>query len=186
MDDQRPIRRRAKRGWRRHSDGTRAGKTAVIRYTDKSVRARWLEAEVVRLKRTGMTFQDITTHVREVCAGQKPPITPANVSLANYHISIMGVHSAFRRVMDGLKAKPQAEADDYRYLQNERCEEMYLAMQPGIRQGSPPHVSSAVKVLQHQADLHGLIDRGVGVASTAFAIQIVIGQEETDHGAERP
>jgi hypothetical protein len=49
---------------------------------------------------------------------------------------------------------------------------MYFAMQLGIRAGSPPHVSSAVKVLQHQADLQGLIAKDTNPGLQAFVVNI--------------
>jgi hypothetical protein len=57
-------------------------------------------------------------------------------------------------------------------LQTDRCEELLFALQPGIRAGSPPHVSSAVKVLQHQADLQGLIAKDTNSGLQAFQINI--------------
>jgi hypothetical protein len=63
-------------------------------------------------------------------------------------------------------------------LQTDRCEELLFALQPGIRAGSPPHVSSAVKVLQHQADLHGLIVNDTNPGLQAF--QIVINIDDKD------
>ena len=77
-----------------------------------------------------------------------------------------------------LAAAPRHEAEEYRQLQTDRTEEMYFALQPGIRAGSPPHVSSAVKVLQHQADLQGLSAKDTNPGMQAFQINIHIGDED--------
>jgi hypothetical protein len=55
---------------------------------------------------------------------------------------------------------------------------MFFALQPGIRPGSPPHVSSAVKVLQHQAGLQGLIAKDSNPSLQAFQINLHLGDAE--------
>jgi hypothetical protein len=52
----------------------------------------------------------------------------------DYHISAQAVHKAFQR---GLVRLPNGEAVELRKLDNERCEDMYLALQPGVRKGDP-------------------------------------------------
>ena len=52
----------------------------------------------------------------------------------DYSISAQAVHRAFRR---GIVRLPNAEAVELRKLDNERCEDMYLALQSGIRKGDP-------------------------------------------------
>ena len=50
----------------------------------------------------------------------------------HYQMSMQAVHRAFKRVIDRL---PNAEAGELRQLDSERLEEMFLSLQPGIRQG---------------------------------------------------
>jgi len=91
----------------------------------------------------------------------------------DYKISKVSVYLA---VKAALAAAPQHEAEEYRQLQTDRCEELLFALQPGIRAGSPSHVSSAVKVLQHQADLQGLITTDPNPGVQAFQININLGE----------
>jgi hypothetical protein len=42
-----------------------------------------------------------------------------------------------------------------RCFDTERCEEMYLFLTPGIRQGDPQSVRAAVSVLAHKAAING-------------------------------
>src|SRR5712672_2707615 len=106
----------------------------------------------------------------------------ALASAAHYKISKPSVYLA---VKAALAAAPRHEADEYRELQTDRCEEMLFALQPGIRAGSPSHVSSAVKVLQHQADLQGLLTPDPNPGLQAFQIIIDLGDtpDETQQDA---
>ena len=70
----------------------------------------------------------------------------------DYSISAQAVHRAFRR---GIVRLPNAEAVELRKLDNERCEDMYLALQSGIRKGDPRSVEVGVKVLAHKAEING-------------------------------
>ena len=81
-----------------------------------------------------------------------------------------------------LAAAPRREAEEYRQLQTGRCEDLLFVLQPGIRAGSPPHVSSAVKVLQHQADLQGLTAENASVGMQAFQIIIHTHDDADVHG----
>ena len=94
-----------------------------------------------------------------------------------------GQHAIYLVVKAALAAAPRHEAEEYRQLQTDRCEEMFFALQPGIRTGSPPHVSSAVKVLQHQADLQGLNAKDTNSGLQAFQIIIHTHDDADVHGA---
>src|SRR5271154_809877 len=109
MDETPPIiRRRRKRGRRRHSDGTLAGNNNTIRVTDRSLVARWLDAETIRLKRMGMSFQVIRDHVIEVSRGTAQPLTPLNgaVFKPGWTIGVTGMF-AFHR---GMELSPKIQA----------------------------------------------------------------------------
>ncbi len=55
-----------------------------------------------------------------------------------------------------LNASPNQEAEHYRKLQVQRCEDMFLALQGGIQAGDPPAVNSGIKVLSHEAEILGI------------------------------
>jgi hypothetical protein len=69
-----------------------------------------------------------------------------------YSISTQAVHRAFRR---GITRLPNAEAVELRKLDTERCEDMFLSLQSGIRKGDPPSVEVGVKVLAYKAEING-------------------------------
>ncbi len=164
---------------KRNSDGTFRNGNKPRRITVRSLRARWVEAEGLRLKQMGMSYEAIASHITAVGRGLEQPAVPllAGVTFpTNYNIR---KPSVFLAVKAALAAAPRHEAEEYRQLQTERCEDMYLAMQPGIRAGSPPHVASAVKVLQHQADIQGLIAKDPHPGLQAFVINIHPGDDPT-------
>ena len=119
----------------RSSDGTmrRANTPKVL--TNRSIIARWVEGETLHLKRLGMSFQAIADHIVEVAHGRQKAMVhvPQDAQFPeHYQISMQAVHRAFKRAIDRL---PNAEAGELRKLDSERLEEMFLSLQPGIRQG---------------------------------------------------
>ena len=168
---------------KRNSDGTFRNGNKPRKTTLRTVRARWVEAEGLRLKQMGMSYEAIATHITAVGRGLKPPVVALLDGVTfptNYKISKPSVYLA---VKAALAAAPRHEAEEYRQLQTDRCEELLFALQPGIRAGSPPHVSSAVKVLQHQADLQGLIAKDSNRSLQAFQINLHLGDAEKRQAA---
>jgi hypothetical protein len=118
-------------------------------------RARWVEAESTRLKRMGfLSFDEIAEHIRSVGRGQAQPIVAtSDISFpADYQISRQACHRAFQKA---LGREPALEVEELRKLDSQRCEEMYLNLQPAIRKGHPPAVAVGVKVLSHKAKING-------------------------------
>ena len=139
----------------RNSDGTirRANKPEQL--TSRSIIARWVEAETLHLKRLGMGYQAIADHIVGIAQGAQKAFVPVPQDAhfpQGYQISVQAVHKAFRRAMVRL---PNAEAAELRKLDSERLEEMFLSLQPGIRQGDPRSVEVGVKVLTHKAEMNG-------------------------------
>jgi hypothetical protein len=139
----------------RNSDGTirRANQPKLV--TNRTIVARWVEAETLHLKRLGMSYQLISGHIVDVARGRQQAMVPLPEPIqfpTNYGISAQAVHRAFRR---GIARLPNAEAVELRKLDSERCEDMYLSLQPGIRKGDPRSVEAGVKVLVHKAGING-------------------------------
>jgi hypothetical protein len=139
----------------RSSDGTmrRANRPKVL--TNRSIIARWVEAETLHLKRLGMGYQAIADHVVEVARGRRKAMVPIPQEAEfpdGYQISLQAVHRAFRRAIVRL---PNVEATELRKLDSERLEEMFLSLQAGIRQGDPRSIEVGVRVLMHKAELNG-------------------------------
>jgi hypothetical protein len=139
----------------RNSDGTvrRTDKPRLL--TNRSIVARWVEAETLHLKRLGMSYGSIADHIVAVARSQQQAMVPipehASFS-TEYIISAQAVHRAFQR---GIARLPNTEAEAYRKLDTERCEDMFLSLQPGIRKGDPRSVEVGVKVLAHKAEING-------------------------------
>jgi hypothetical protein len=139
----------------RNSDGTIRRSNIPERLTGKSIIARWVETETLQLKRLGMSYQAIADHIVGVAHGKQQAMVliPEHAAFTeDYSISAQAVHRAFRR---GIVRLPNAEAVELRKLDNERCEDMYLALQSGIRKGDPRCVEVGVKVLAHKAEING-------------------------------
>ena len=88
----------------------------------------------------GMSYEAIATHITAVGRGLKPPVIALLDGVTfptNYKISKVSVYLA---VKAALAAAPRHEAEEYRQLQTDRCEEMLLALQPGIRAVRPMYL----------------------------------------------
>src|ERR1700731_2092709 len=93
----------------RSSDGTlrRANRPKVL--TNRSLIARWVEAETLHLKRLGMGYKAIADHIMGVAQAQRKAMVPVPEDLRfpeDYRISVQAIHSAFRR---GIVRLPNAQ-----------------------------------------------------------------------------
>jgi hypothetical protein len=141
---------------KRNPDGTFRGNRSPSRITDRILISRWVETEVIRLKRMGIvSFETIAELLTRAGRGESVPVTLPHGAVfpSNYRISKMGCSKAYRRRME---KEPNLAAAEHRRLDTERCEELYLALQAGIRKGDPRSVEAAVRVLGHKAELNGL------------------------------
>jgi len=139
----------------RNSDGRfrNHNKPAVL--SADMLRAQWVESEAMRLKRNGFSYEAIAEQITQVGGGQKAPVTPLPEGAdfpPDYRITAMGCHKATRRA---LRRAPTQEANEMRRFDTDRCEDMYLFLTPGIRQGDPQSVRAAVNVLAHKAAING-------------------------------
>jgi len=139
----------------RNSDGTLRRANQPRRLTNRSIIARWVEAETLHLKRLGMGFQAIADHIVEVARSRQKAMVPVPQDAKfpeGYQISLQAVHRAFKRAINRL---PDAEAAELRKLSNERLEDMFLSLQPGIRTGDPRSIQAGARVVELHADLNG-------------------------------
>ncbi len=119
------------------------------------LRARWIEAETIRLKQMGLSFDAIAEQITRVGLGQATPLVamPAGVTFPpDYTITKQACHKAFRKA---LAREPALELEEMRKLDNARSEEMYMNLQPGIRKGGARSVEVGIKVLDHTARING-------------------------------
>jgi hypothetical protein len=118
-------------------------------------RARWVEAEVARLKRMGLSFEEIADQITRVGRGQAQPITPIPEGMSflpNYQISRQACHKALRKA---IAREPALEVDELRKIDQARSEEMFLNLQPAIRKGNVRAIETGIKVLGHAAKIQG-------------------------------
>jgi hypothetical protein len=104
----------------RNSDGTMRRANNPKRLTNRSIIARWVEAETLHLKRLGMGYQAIADHIVEVAQGRQKAMAPVPQGAQfpeGYQISLQAIHRAFRRAIVRL---PNAEAAELRKLDSER------------------------------------------------------------------
>ena len=139
----------------RNPDGRFRNHNKPLTLSAEMLRSRWLEAEVLRLKRLGFSYEAIAQQITEIGRAQKAPLTPlpegANFP-PDYKVTAMGCHKALTRA---LKRAPRLEADELRQIDTERCEDMFLSLSPAIRQGDPQSVRAAVSVLTLKAGING-------------------------------
>jgi hypothetical protein len=141
---------------KRQPDGRFRGNRSAIKITNKLLISRWVEREVIRLKRMGVaSFETIADLLSRAGRGEYVPTVslPEGVTFPpDYCISKMGVCKAYRRRME---REPSFEAQEHRRLDTDRCEEMFLSLQPGIKKGDPKAIDAGVRVLTLKAKVVG-------------------------------
>ena len=119
------------------------------------IRARWVEAETLRLKQMGLSFEAIAEQITRVGLGQAAPLLalPEGVTFpAGYRVTKQACHKAFRKA---LVREPSLEIEEFRHLDIARSEEMFLNLQPGIRKGNLRAVEVGIRLLDHAAKING-------------------------------
>jgi hypothetical protein len=140
---------------KRQPDGKWRGTRQAVAVSETVLRARWVEAETINLKRIGLTFDAIADQITRVGKHQAQPTVsiPDGVTFPpDFKISRQACHKAFKKA---IAREPSLVAEEFRKLDSARCEEMFLNLQPGIRKGIPRSIESGVKVLRHSAQING-------------------------------
>jgi hypothetical protein len=140
---------------KRQPDGTWRGPRQALVVSEAVLRARWVEAETVHLKRMGLSFDAIAEQIGRVGRGQAQPIIalPTGVTFPpTYMISRQACAKAFKKA---LAREPALAVDELRKLDTARAEELFLNLQPAIRKGSLRAVEVGIKLLDHSARING-------------------------------
>ena len=140
---------------KRHPNGTWRGRRQPAVMPEAVLRARWVEAETIHLKRMGLSFDAIAEQIARAGRRQAQAIVtiPEGVTFPpDFQISRQACHKAFKKA---VAREPSLAVDEFRKLDTDRCEEMFLNLQPGIRKGNPRSVEAGVKVLRHTAQING-------------------------------
>src|SRR5208283_5000119 len=140
---------------KRQPNGRWRGTRQAVVVPETVLRARWVEAETIHLKRIGLTFDAIADQITRIGKRQAQAIVsiPDGVTFPpDFQISRQACHKAFRKA---IAREPSLATEEFRKLDSSRCEEMFLNLQPGIRKGNPRSVEAGVKVLRHSAQING-------------------------------
>ena len=140
---------------KRHPNGTWRGAKQPVAVSEAVLRARWVEAEAIHLKRMGLSFDLIAEQITRVGRRQAQAIVtiPDSVTFPpDFQISRQACHKAFKKA---VAREPSLAVEEFRKLDSARCEDMFLNLQPGIRKGNPRSVEAGVKVLRHTAQING-------------------------------
>ena len=100
----------------RNPDGRFRNHNKPIVLSPDMLRSRWVEGEVLRLKRLGFSYEAIAPQITEVGRGQRAPLTPLPEDVTfppDYTITAMGCHAALKRAQ---RRAPKSEADEMRRL----------------------------------------------------------------------
>jgi hypothetical protein len=140
---------------KRQPDGRWRNARKAVVVSEAVLRARWVEAETLSLKRIALSFDAIAEQITRIGRrqGQATIAIPDAVSFPpDFQISRQACHKAFKRA---IAREPSVAAEEFRKLDSARCEDMFLNLQPGIRKGNPRSVEAGVKVLRHSAQING-------------------------------
>jgi hypothetical protein len=166
---------------KRNPDGTYRNARHPIVVSDRLIVGRWVSAEIMACKRKGLSMAAISNHITRVGQGLEQSLSPFPDGIAfppDYRISESAIYKAYHKVM---VRQPAIDAEVYRKEDTARLEEMYVKLQPGISNGDPRHIDTAVRVLAHKAKLNGYAAEPdqLGTASS-FQIQINLGDTHED------
>ena len=141
---------------KRQPNGTWRSTRQPVVVSAETLRARWVEAETIRLKCMGLpSFEAIADQISRVGRGQAQALVeiPAGLTFPpDYAISRQACHKAFKRA---IAREPSLELEEFRKLDTERAEEMFMNLQPAIRKGHPRAIEVGVKLLDHTAKIQG-------------------------------
>jgi len=140
---------------KRHPNGAWRGARQPAVVSEAVLRARWVEAETIHLKRMGLSFDAIAEQITRVGRRHAQAIVTmldGTTFPPDFQISRQACHKAFKKA---VAREPSLAMEEFRKLDSARCEEMFLNLQSGIRKGNPRSVEAGVKVLRHTAQING-------------------------------
>ncbi len=159
---------------KRNPDGTWRNARRAIVVSSRIIVARWVTAEILRCKQTGLSMAAIAVHIGRVGQAQEQPLSPFPESIefpAGYRISESAVFKAYHKAMD---RQPAIDVEVFRKEDTARCEDMFLKLQRGVSNGDPRHIDTAVRVLAHKAKLNGYAVEPEQVSSGGAGLNIIL------------
>jgi hypothetical protein len=131
---------------KRQPDGRRRNARKAVVVSEAVLRARWIEAETISLKRIGLSFDAIADQITRIGRRQAQATiaVPDCVTFPlDFQISRQACHKALKKA---IGREPALAAEEFRKLDSARCEDMFMNLQPGIRKGNARAIEAGVKV----------------------------------------
>jgi hypothetical protein len=139
----------------RQPDGTFRGPKQPARLSESYLRARWVEAEALALRKKWLSYEDIATHITRVGRGQEDAVKPIPEGVVfgeSYSITKQAVQ---KTVSKALQREPALDLEEFRQLAVAQSEASLKFLQSAIRDGDPHAISTSTKVLAFVAKLKG-------------------------------
>ncbi|MFL6725143.1 MAG: hypothetical protein ACJ8FS_01360 [Sphingomicrobium sp.] len=143
---------------RRQTDGRFRGGRQPIVVSARTLRARWVEAEVLKLKTLGVaSFHAIAQQISRVGRRDAAPLMefPPGIEFPSDY-SISGV-ACWRACQQALARGPRLRAQEMRDIDSDRLEEGILAAQKAIKQGDTSALQSLARLITTRARLNGYL-----------------------------
>lgn len=145
-------------GNKRHSDGKFRGSHQPSEVSKRTIRARWVESEVLKLKTLGVTtFHAIAQLITKVGRGEAQPVVefPPGIDFPpGYSISAVAV---WRACAKALARGPRLRASEMRDIDSDRLEEGILAAQKGVKKGDSAALQAFSRLIITRARLNGYL-----------------------------
>jgi hypothetical protein len=140
---------------KRQLDGRWRNARKAVVASEAVLRARWIEAETISLKRIGLSFDAIADQITRIGRRQAQAtiaVPDGVIFPRDFQISKQACHKAFKKA---IGREPALVAEEFRKLDSARCEDMFMNLQPSIRKGNTRAIEAGVKVLRHSAQING-------------------------------
>jgi len=145
-------------GKKRHSDGRFRGSHRASELSARTIRARWVESEVLKLKMLGITtFHSIAQQITKVGRHEAQPVVefPSGIDFPpQYSISAV---ACWRACQKALARGPRLRVQEMRDIDSDRLEEGILAAQKAIKQGESAALQNLSRLITTRARLNGYL-----------------------------
>jgi hypothetical protein len=145
-------------GKKRHSDGKFRGSHQPSEVSARTIRARFVEAEALKLKSLGVTtFHAIAQQITKIGRGEAQAVVefPPGIDFPpGYSISAV---ACWRACQKALARGPRLRVQEMRDIDSDRLEEGILAVQKAIKQGDLAALQTLSRLITTRARLNGYL-----------------------------
>jgi hypothetical protein len=147
----------------RNEDGTFRNHHKVKTASGRTIRARWVEAEILRLKDEHMKTEAIAHHIILVGRGERQPMVPFPPGITfppNFSFTHQAVSKAYNRAVDRI---PVIEAQRLIKQTDRDLEHQLSCMAAGVRNGDPAAVNASTHIHELRLKAHGVSKGGTNI-----------------------